>query len=85
MPVNSLVFFFLPAIEICINEGWIIKKKGWIIRDKTMSQEQKINRKELKERSSPLYLKTAVMFAVYYLWTATGFFLPCLILEIQSI
>lgn len=53
MPINSLVSL-LPAIEICINEGWIIKERGWITRDKTMSQEWELKRKELRERSSLL-------------------------------
>lgn len=51
MPINSLVSL-LPAIEICINEGWIIKERGWITRDKTMSQEWKLKRKELKIQST---------------------------------
>ena len=49
MPINSLVSLLL-AIEICINEGWIIKERGWITRDKTMSQEWELKRKELKRK-----------------------------------
>lgn len=58
MPINSLVSL-LVVIEICINEGWIIKEREWITRDKTMSQEW-----ELRGVKGSSLLKDSVKFTV---------------------